>query len=141
MEPRPVVGFPLATRFNGVVAMDIKEIRSHKVLHLVDHATRYSVAARIPNKESSSILLVIFKNWISYFGAPGKFLTHNGREFDNEHFRDMAQNFNVIVKILHSVHNIKTSRVNGGGDLQHDGRGKSKVIPTNNCCICRCYFA
>ena len=56
VEPRPIVGFPLATRFNEVVAMDIKEIRGHKLLHLVDHATRYSVAVRILNKESSSIL-------------------------------------------------------------------------------------
>ena len=44
--PRPVVGFPLGTHFNQTVAMDIKEIKRHKVLHLVDHATRYSVAVR-----------------------------------------------------------------------------------------------
>ena len=37
VEPRFVVGFPLVTRFNELVAMDIKEIRGHKVLHLVDH--------------------------------------------------------------------------------------------------------
>ena len=84
--PRPVVGFPLGTHFNQTVAMDIKEIKRHKVLHLVDHATRYSVAVRLPSKESTDILTAIFKHWIAYFGAPGAFLTDNGREFDNQFF-------------------------------------------------------
>ena len=44
-KPRPVVGLPLATRFNQVMAMDIKEIGQHKILHMIDHASRYSVAA------------------------------------------------------------------------------------------------
>ena len=95
--PRPVVGFPLGTYFNQTVAMDIKEIKRHKVLHLVDHATRYSVAVRLPSKESTDILTAIFKHWIAYFGAPGAFLTDNGREFDNQFFQDMAQNLNIVV--------------------------------------------
>ena len=95
--PRPVVGFPLGTHFNQTVAMDIKEIKRHKVLHLVDHATRYSVAVRLSRKESTNILTAIFKHWIAYFGALGAFLTDNGREFDNQFFRDMAQNLNIVV--------------------------------------------
>ena len=78
--------------------MDMKEIKRHKVLHLVDHATRYSVAVRLPSKESTDILTAIFKHWIAYFGAPGAFLTDNGREFDNQFFRDMAQNLNIVVR-------------------------------------------
>ena len=96
--PRPVVGFPLGTHFNQTVAMDIKEIKRHKVLHLVDHATRYSVAVRLPSKESTDILTDIFKHWIAYFGAPGGFHTDNVREFDNQFFRDMAQNLNIVVR-------------------------------------------
>ena len=77
--------------------MDIKEINGNKVLHLIDHATRYSVRVRIPKKESSDIINAIFKHWITYFGTPGSTLTNNGREFDNQSFRDMAQNLNIIV--------------------------------------------
>ena len=71
--PRPVVGFSLGTHFNQMVARDIKEIKGHKMLHLIDHVTRYSVGVRLPSKESSDILTVIFKHWDAYFGAPGAF--------------------------------------------------------------------
>ena len=98
VEPRPVVGFSLGSYFNETVSMDIKEIESNKVLHMIDHGTRYSVAVRLHSKESSEILRAIFKHWIAYFGTPGSFLTDNGREFNNQLFRDMAQNLNIIVR-------------------------------------------
>ena len=97
-EPRPVVGFSLGTYFNETVAMDIKEIDGIKILHLIDHATRYSVAVKLSSKESSEILRVVFKHWIAYFGTPDAFLTDNGREFNNHSFRDMAQNLNIVVR-------------------------------------------
>ena len=97
-EPRPIVGFSLATEFNETVAMDLKDIKEHKILHLIDLATKYSVAVKIPNKESITIIKAIFKYWIAYFGAPKNFLSDNGREFDNQDFRDMCQNLNVIVR-------------------------------------------
>ena len=34
-----LMDFFLGTHFHQTVAMDIKEIKGHKVLHLVDHAT------------------------------------------------------------------------------------------------------
>ena len=78
--------------------MDIKEINGNKELYLIDHATRYSVGVRIPNKESSNIINAIFKYWITYFGTPGSILTDNGKEFNNQSFWDMAQNLNIIVR-------------------------------------------
>ena len=95
--PRPVVGFSLAKRFNETVSLDLKEIDGTRILHLIDNFTRFSVAGRVKSKDSSEIISVIFKLWIAYFGPPSYFLSDNGREFDNEHFRDMAQNLNIIV--------------------------------------------
>ena len=97
-EPRPVVAFSLASRFNQTVSMDIKEIHGTKVLHLNDHFSRYSVAVKINSKEASEIVRNVFKHWIAYFGTPTNFLTDNGREFNNEVFRDMAQNLNITVR-------------------------------------------
>ena len=77
--------------------MDIKEINGNKVLHQIDHATRYSVGVRIPSKESFDIINAIFKHWMTYFGTPGSILTNNGREFNNQSFQDMAENLNIIV--------------------------------------------
>ncbi len=80
-EPTPIVGFSLGTYFNEGLAMDIKEINSNKILHLIDHDTRYSDGLRIPSMGSSDIIHAIFKHWVVYFGTPGFILTNNGREF------------------------------------------------------------
>ena len=48
MPARPVVSLPLATKFNEVVAMDLKEWKKDLYfLHLIDVATRFSLAAVI----------------------------------------------------------------------------------------------
>ncbi|CAF2215336.1 unnamed protein product [Rotaria magnacalcarata] len=96
--PRPVVGLPLAREFNDTVAMDLKDIGSYKILHLIDHATRYSAACVVKNKTSNEIIDSIFKIWISVFGSPRQFLSDNGGEFNNDEFRQMAEAFNVIVR-------------------------------------------
>ena len=97
-KPKPVVGMPLASAFNELVAMDLKEIKGRKVLHMIDHATRYSVASPLKSKEGKEIVSAVMKLWVAYFGAPKSFLTDNGREFNNSEFRDMAQNLNSIVR-------------------------------------------
>ena len=97
-EPKPIIGFTLGSYFNKNVAMNIKEISGNKVLHLVEHATRYSVGVRISSKVSSDIISAIFKHWITYFGTPEAILTDNGREFNNQSFWDIAQNLNIVVR-------------------------------------------
>ena len=99
MQPRPVVGFSLASRFNEWVALDMKHIKGNKILHLIDLFSKYSVAVKVPNKESSTIINTIFKYWVAYFGCPSNVLTDNGREFDNQYFHDMCQNLNIIVRM------------------------------------------
>ena len=47
---RPVVGFSLAHDCNETVAMDLNQFRGVYVLHMVDHATRYSAVAIIKLK-------------------------------------------------------------------------------------------
>ena len=59
---------------------------------------KYSIRVRIPSKESSEIISAIFKHWVAYFGTPGFILTDNGTEFNNQSFRDMAQNLNIVVR-------------------------------------------
>ena len=71
---KPVVSIPLATEFNEVVAMDLKVFRSHTILHLIDHVTRFSAAAIVKSKEKEEIIKHIFRIWISIFGAPSKYL-------------------------------------------------------------------
>ena len=97
-KPKPVVGMPLASVFNELVAMDIKVIKGHKVLHMIDHATRYSMACPLKSKEPKEVLRVVMKHWVAYFGSPNSFLVDNGGEFDNDEYRDMAQNLNSVLR-------------------------------------------
>ena len=50
---KPIVGFPVADKFNSVVCMDLQEVQKHKVwiLYLIDAATRYSAACLISGKK------------------------------------------------------------------------------------------
>ena len=95
---RPVVSFPLATEFNETVALDLKTFHgSGYMLHMIDHATRYSQACFIKNKQSSTIVKSILQFWISIFGSPRKFLSDNGGEFVNQEFNELAEKFNISV--------------------------------------------
>ena len=95
---RPVVTFPLATEFNETIAMDIKFINSRPVLHLIDHATRYSRACLLANKKPMSVVQAIITHWIQVFGQPTQFLTDNGGEFVNSELIELAEKFNIVLK-------------------------------------------
>ena len=89
----------MADRFNQTVAMDLKEYKHHKtwILHLIDCATRYSVACLIPTKRKETVVQRIFQIWIAYCGCPKKFHSDNGGEFANEVFREMCDKLGVEV--------------------------------------------
>ena len=96
-SPRPVVGMPLASSFNEVVAMDLKMFDGKWILHLIDHLSRFSAACFIKSKKPEEIIENIFKIWISVFGPPAKFLSDNGGEFMNSQFLELCESFNISV--------------------------------------------
>ena len=73
----PVVGLPVANRFNQCVAVDLKAFDHNKIwiLHLIDAATCFSAASLITTKKREVVVTQIFRIWISYFGAPKKFFS------------------------------------------------------------------
>lgn len=97
-SPRPVVGMPMASHFNEVVAMDIKFIKGQPVLHLIDCLTRFSASAVTPNKKPETIISNIFRIWISIFGPPETFLSDNGGEFVNQQFISMGEAYNIRLR-------------------------------------------
>ena len=96
--PRPIVGFPMATRFNQCVAMDLKQFGHVYLLHMIDHATRLSAGCIIRSKNPAVIVRSIFKYWISVYGAPECFLSDNGGEFNNQEYRELAEKVNITIK-------------------------------------------
>ena len=80
--------------------MDLKEWSNSKkiwLLHIIVHATRYSVSCPIRNKKKESIVSKIFQHWIGSFGHPRKILVVNGGEFDNKDFIDFSESLNIRI--------------------------------------------
>ena len=98
MAEKPIVTFPLASEFNESVAMDLKQVSGKLVLHLIDHATRFSSAGVISSKDGDVNISKIFQIWISTFGLPKQILSDNGGEFANDDFRIMAEKLNTTVR-------------------------------------------
>jgi len=99
-SPKPTVGFPLATEFNETIAVDLHELEKSKVwyLHIIDEFTRFSAGAIIHSKKASVFVQQFIQQWISIHGAPLKLFCDNGGEFNNEHVRDMCENFSIELK-------------------------------------------
>ena len=94
---KPIVTAPLAKDFNEVVCMDLKLIDSKfLILHLIDSATRYSMASIVRTKRATEIVDLVSEMWIKYFGAPGTFMSDNGGEFSNELFEELCCTLNII---------------------------------------------
>ena len=52
---RPVVGFSLSRDFNDVVAVDVKAMEMGDILHIVEHATRFSAATVVKSKQKEEM--------------------------------------------------------------------------------------
>ena len=96
-NPRPIVGMALSNDFNSTIAMDLKQIDKHIILHIIDLATRYSNAVVIADKRKETVVEAIIRNWVNIFGVPDRVLSDNGGEFNNRDFLDMAENLNTEV--------------------------------------------
>ena len=97
--PRPKVCLPLSSRFNEVVAMDIKYINSTPVLHLIDTFTRFSMGCVMTSKSAPAIIEAIFAIWITIFGRPQKFFSDNGLEFANKEFLSLCEQYEIKAKV------------------------------------------
>ena len=94
--PTPIILLPLATRFNQVIAMDLKKFGDVYFLHLIDPFTRFCKSKVITRKIPSVIIYSLIMERIGAghgMGAPDKFLKDNGSEFDNESYCEFAEKF------------------------------------------------
>ena len=92
-----VVGLSLPKEFNDVVSIDLKFVDGKPFLHLIDNATRFSVAAALKSKRAEEVVEKIFIHWISIFGCPQQILSDNGGEFNNGLVRELGENVNTEI--------------------------------------------
>ena len=95
--PKPIVTMPRAKVFNENVAMDLKDIGTKKVIHLVDHATRFSAARIVPSKKRDVIIEAVLEMWHVTFGPMKRILSDNGGEFTNDDFAEMSEKLNTVI--------------------------------------------
>lgn len=96
--PKPIVGYPLATDYNQTVALDLHQINKNTwYLHIIDEFSRYSAGCITKSKEGSHIAKCFMKYWIAIHGPPSRLFSDNGGEFNNRHFQEMAEQFNIEI--------------------------------------------
>ena len=95
---RPVVALPTASRFKETVALDLKFYNKSILLHMIDHATRLSVASVVPNKKPETIVKHILQHFIQVYGKAESFLSDNGGEFINQTFLELCDTFGIKIK-------------------------------------------
>ena len=131
VPPKPIVALPKAKIFNEHVALDLKQIDTKHILHLIDHTTRYSRACIVPNKNKSSIVTGVLKIWTSVFGSPKAILSDNGGEFSNEDFVEMGEKLNTEIKGTAAE-----SPWSNGMNERHNGILGEMVVKTMHDCKC-----
>ena len=74
--------------------------RQPTFIHMIDCATRFSVAKIIPNKKKETVVDAVCTSWIALFGSPRRFMADNGGEFSNAEYVEMCEQFNAELQTI-----------------------------------------
>lgn len=95
---RPVVGMPMASKFNETVALDLKKWKDRHILHMIDMWSRLTISVFIKDKRPKTIVDCILQHWIGAgYGLMGSILTDNGGEFTSEETREVTSILGIQV--------------------------------------------
>ena len=98
-RPKPKASLMTSSEFNGVVALDLKELSTGDLMiHMIDMFTRFSGTSIIKNKHQNTIIDAMFSIWISIFGRPKLVFNDNGGEFTNDSFISVCESLGIVVK-------------------------------------------
>ena len=89
---------PTANFFQYTIALDLTFYDSKILIHLIDHATRYSVCGRIQSRKPDQVVKAMFQHWIIIFGLCQKFLSGDGGEVINQKLIDQCDVHNIALK-------------------------------------------
>ena len=92
---RPVVGMPMASKFNEKVAMDLKQWNGRWILHIIDMWSRYTLSIFVDRKKPCNIIDALMKEWVGKFGVMGSLMTDNGGEFNSDDLREITSIMNI----------------------------------------------
>ncbi|KAI8519243.1 hypothetical protein Bbelb_025000 [Branchiostoma belcheri] len=95
---RPVAALPKSTKFNQVVAMDLKNWGSQYLLYFVDEFSRLTVAKRISRKHPKEVVDAFMELWLACgYGIPEQIMVDNGGAFTAEEIMEFTSRMNIKV--------------------------------------------
>ena len=89
------------------MTMELNQVLSIKnVLVLMDHFTRYMMALVTKDQKAKTVMCILYKHFISVFGAPAKLLSDRGTNFTSVLVENSAQYLaSRRVGLPHIMHN------------------------------------
>ncbi len=105
----PILEYPLPARPFDVIGIDLLQLpRSHQgasyVLVWVDHFSRFTVLAPLPNKSATTVAHALLSHFICPYTTPRALLSDNGTEFKNQILQDVCNPFSIKQTFITAHH-------------------------------------
>ncbi len=105
----PILEYPLPTRPFNVIGIDLLQLpRSHQgssyALVCIDHFSRYTVLAPLPNKSVTTVAHALVSHLICPYTTPRVLLSGNGTEFKNQILQDICNQFSIKQTFITAHH-------------------------------------
>ncbi len=116
----PILEYPLPAGPFNVVGIDLLQLPrsiqgSIYVLDCVDHFSRFTVLAPLPNKSATTVAHAIVSHFICPYTTPRVLLSDNGTEFKNQVLKEICTRINIQQTFITSHHpasNVLVERTN-----------------------------
>ena len=91
--------------------MELNQLPSvKKVLVLMDHFTRYTMAFITKDQKAKTVACILYKQFISVFGAPAKLLSDHGANFTSALVEELCSAFSIQKCRTTAYHNFRCER-------------------------------
>ena len=108
-QTAPILEYPLPAGPFDVVGIDLLQLPrsiqgSTYVLVCVDHFSRFTVLAPLPNKTATTVAHALVSHLICPYTTPRVLLSDNGTEFKNQVLRDICTQFGIKQTFITAHH-------------------------------------